>query len=98
MFLLCAIESEGMVCHVNIEHLLHRLLNLHDTRVAILEHRARRQVNEVVVLFELERAFVLGAIPPKLMPCHKITIHKKLNSIVYRRLTDMKPTLSHLRL
>ncbi len=96
MAFLRSIKSKRMIGYIDVKHVFHRLLYLHDSRVAIFKDIARHHIDEMVVLLEFVRTLELCAVLPELMFRHQITIHQKLNRIVKSRFAHAELLVFHL--
>ena len=70
------------MCNLHPQLLFYRFLDLQKARVAELHDGFRLQVDEVVVLAELVRAFVLSAVVPKLVLDDQATVELQLDGII----------------
>ncbi len=68
--------------NLNTQLLLDRPLNLQQSRVTKLHDAFRLQVDEMVVLAELVRAFVLRAVVPELMLDDQATVEQQVDGII----------------
>lgn len=64
------------------EFFLNGLLDLQQPRIAILHDFPGVEVDEMVVLAELVRTFVLGTVMAKLVLDHQIAVQQQLNGVV----------------
>ena len=75
---------------------LNRALDFKQARVAKLHHGFRFQVDEMIVLAELVRAFVLRAVVPKLVLDDQPTVQQQVDGIIQGGATDAVLVVLHL--
>lgn len=75
--------------------LLYRFLNLEQTRVAVFKHLSRLQINEMVVLLELERTLVGGAVMAELVLYHEVAVDEQNHCVIECCTTDLITVCFH---
>ena len=70
------------------EKFSHRILDLLDTWITKLNHFSTINADQMIMLFETVRFFVLRQVFSKLMFCDEITQYQKFKCVVHCRATN----------
>ena len=84
------------MCNLNAELFLNGTLDFKQPRVAKLHYRLRFDVNEMVVLTEFVRAFVLCAVVAKLVLDDQTAVQQQVDGVVQGGTTDAVLVVFHL--
>jgi hypothetical protein len=90
-----AIDIQGMIKRTEIVQLTGRADDVMDAGVTELDHISCLRVDKMVVLTAVERFFILGNVPAKLVFDHKIAAQEQLDRVVQRGTTHLVILVLH---
>lgn len=73
-----------MMHHVEMQYFFHRFLNILNSRIAELDYFMAIGANQVIVLLETIRFFILRQVLAELMFTHQIALNQQVQGIVHR--------------